>query len=81
MQGTPRDQREQEWRRRSRTTAWAGTSVVLGVMLMIGSLLPPIANGQRAPFVLGDAELVPVFGLILFVLGLLVIMQEWSGLS
>ncbi len=61
--------------------AWAWTSVIVGVLLMGGSLVPSLLNGQRWPIVLGDAELIPVFGMILFVVGLLVVIQEWSGLS
>jgi hypothetical protein len=48
---------------------------------MVGSLVPSLLNGQHGPIVLGDAEVLPVFGMILFVLGLLVVIQEWSGLS
>ncbi len=47
--------------------AWAWTSVIVGVLLMGGSLVPSLLNGQRWPIVLGDAELIPVFGMIPFV--------------
>ena len=55
--------------------------MVVGAFLMVGSLVPSLLNGQHGPIVLGDAEVLPVFGMILFVLGLLVVIQEWSGLS
>ena len=48
---------------------WARVATILGLLMIIGSIAPSIANGQgtRGGIVLGDAEVVPVFGMILFV--------------
>ena len=48
---------------------------------MVASIVPSMAAHPGAPVVLGDAEVVPVFGMVMFVMGLLVLLQEWSGLS
>ena len=45
-----------------------------GILLMAGSLVPWLLNGEHGPIVLGYAELVPVFGMVLCVVGRLVIM-------
>lgn len=84
--GAPKDQRdaaEREWLRRSNATTWAWFAVIVGALLMVGSLLPSFLNGQggRGGIVLNDAEVIPVFGAVILVLGLLVIIQEWSGLT
>jgi hypothetical protein len=38
-------------------------------------------SGTGPGIVLGDAEVVPVFGMVIFVMGILVIIQEWAGLT
>jgi hypothetical protein len=49
---------------------------------MVGSIIPSLlAHGSGAPIVLGDAEVIPVTGMVILVLGFLVLLQEWSGLS
>jgi hypothetical protein len=53
----------------------------LGILLVAGSLVPWLLNGEHGPIMLGYAELVPVFGMILCVVGRLVIMQQWPRLT
>ena len=79
----PSDPAEREWRRRSRVAGWAWVVTIVGVLMMIGSIVPAMANAQgfRTGIVLGDAEVVPVFGMVLFVMGILVLLQEWTGLT
>ena len=43
--------------------------------------MPWLLNGEHGPIVLGYAELVPVFGMVLCVVGRLVIMQQWPRLT
>lgn len=79
----PNDLAEREWRRRSRVTGWAWVATILGVLLMIGSIVPSLVHGQNggSGIVLGDAEVVTVFGMVIFVMGVLVLFQEWMGLT
>ena len=63
------------------TGTWAWTATLGGLFLMVASIVPSMAAHPGAPVVLGDAEVVPVFGMVMFVMGLLVLLQEWSGLS
>ena len=64
------------------TSTWASVAVVVGLLLMVGSIIPSLlAHGSGAPIVLGDAEVIPVTGMVILVLGFLVLLQEWSGLS
>ena len=60
------DLADREWRRRSRTMGWAWIAVIVGLLLMVGSIVPSLAHGQgvRTGIVLGDAEVVPVFGMV-----------------
>lgn len=49
---------------------------------MIASIVPSLANGQHVgAIVMSNAEVVPVFEMVVFVAGLLVVIQESSGLS
>src|SRR5207247_3352913 len=58
------DRADREWSRRSRAMGWAWIAVVVGLLLMVGSIVPSLANGLRVRtgIVLGDAEVVAVFG-------------------
>jgi hypothetical protein len=56
--------------------------VIVGTLIMVASITPSLLKGQHIVLiVLGDAEVIPVFGMVLLVLGLLIVIQDWSGLS
>jgi hypothetical protein len=57
------------------------SGVVVGVVLVGLSLLPFMHTPLNGPLVLGDYEVFIVIGLIFFNLGLLVLLQEWFGLT
>jgi hypothetical protein len=63
------------------TSTWVWIATLGGLFLMVASIVPSMAAHPGAPVVLGDAEVVPVFGMVMFVIGLLVLLQEWSGLT
>ena len=64
------------------TSTWAWVAVLAGLFLVVASLIPSFLDrGVRLGIVLGDAEVVPVTGMVVFVLGALVLLQEWSGLT
>jgi hypothetical protein len=54
------------------------------LLLLLGSIVPSVASGARRTggiILGGEVEVVSVFVVLLFVLGLLVIIQECSGLT
>jgi hypothetical protein len=56
--------------------------VIAGRTIMVVSVVPSLLKGQHIGFiVLGDAEAIPVFRMVQFVLGLLILIQEWPSLS
>jgi hypothetical protein len=64
------------------TKGWALTMVIVGALIMVASIIPSLLKGQHIGLiVLGDAEVIPVFEMVLLVLGLLIVIQGWSGLS
>jgi predicted anti-sigma-YlaC factor YlaD len=79
----PRDSSEdaadRERRQHNRTTAWGWRSVIVGLLVIFGSIVISLVNGRLGPLVLNDAELVPVLGLVLTIVGLLVVLQELVG--
>jgi hypothetical protein len=62
---------------------WAWTAVIVGLLLVVASLVSSLAHGQgvQSGIILNDAEVIPVTGILIFALGFLVLLQEWSGLT
>jgi len=53
--------------------------VIVGLLVIFGSIVISLVNVRLGPLVLNDAELVPVLGLVLTIVGLLVVLQELVG--
>ena len=53
--------------------------MIVGLLVIFGSIVISLVNVRLGPLVLNDAELVPVLGLVLTIVGLLVVLQELVG--